>query len=76
MVTSSSAMRALNSQFREKNKATDVLSFPEESRVRGKMRFAGEIAISDSWSREFEIRWLTLQEANAINLGQSYVISL
>ncbi len=39
-------MRALNAQFREKNKATDVLSFPAESRVPGKMRFAGEIAVS------------------------------
>ena len=36
----------------------------------------GEIAISDSWSRAYEIRWLTLQEANAINKGQSYVIGL
>jgi hypothetical protein len=36
----------------------------------------GEIAISDSWSRAFEIRWLTLPEANAINNGESYVIGL
>jgi len=35
----------------------------------------GEIAISDSWSKAFAIRWMTLQEANAINAGQSYVIS-
>ena len=34
----------------------------------------GEIAISDSWSRAFAIRWLTLEEANAINAGQLYVI--
>jgi len=34
----------------------------------------GEIAISDSWSRFFAIRWMTLAEANAINAGQSYVI--
>jgi len=34
----------------------------------------GEIAISDSWSRAFAIRWMTLAEANAINAGQSYVI--
>jgi hypothetical protein len=33
-----------------------------------------EIAISDSWSKAFAIRWMTLREANAINLGQSYVI--
>jgi hypothetical protein len=35
----------------------------------------GEIAISDSWSKAFAIRWMTLQEANAINAGQSYLIS-
>ncbi len=35
----------------------------------------GEIAISDSWSKAFSIRWMTLKEANAINAGQSYVIS-
>jgi hypothetical protein len=34
----------------------------------------GEIAISDSWSKVFAIRWMTLREANAINAGQSYVI--
>ncbi len=33
-----------------------------------------EIAISDSWSKAFTIRWMTLREANAINLGQSFVI--
>ena len=47
LVTSSSAMRALNSQFRGKNKPTDVLSFPVRSILsRGKKAFAGEIAIS------------------------------
>jgi hypothetical protein len=33
-----------------------------------------EIAISDSWSMAFAIRWMTLNEANKINAGQSYVI--
>jgi len=33
-----------------------------------------EIAISDSWSKAFAIRWLTLSEANAINAGQTFVI--
>jgi len=33
-----------------------------------------EIAISDSWSKAFAIRWMTLKEANAINSGQSYLI--
>lgn len=48
LVTSSSAMRSLNRQFRGKNKATDVLSFPADSRLtNGKKRVhAGEIAIS------------------------------
>jgi hypothetical protein len=35
----------------------------------------GEIAISDSWSKAFAIRWITWREANAINGGQLYVIS-
>jgi hypothetical protein len=34
-----------------------------------------EIAISDSWSKAFAIRWMTLPEAKAINAGESYVIS-
>lgn len=51
LVTSSSAMRSLNLQFRGKNKPTDVLSFPAASShasgaARGKKAFAGEIAIS------------------------------
>jgi len=33
-----------------------------------------EIAISDSWSKVFAIRWMTLAEANAINAGQTFVI--
>ncbi len=33
-----------------------------------------EIAISDSWSKAYAIRWMTLTEANKINGGQSYVI--
>jgi len=33
-----------------------------------------EVAISDSWSKEFAIRWMTLDEANAINGGQTFVI--
>jgi probable rRNA maturation factor len=51
LVTTSSAMRALNLQFRGKNKPTDVLSFPAASSLAsgtglGKKTFAGEIAIS------------------------------
>jgi probable rRNA maturation factor len=49
LVTSSAAVRSLNRQFRSRNKATDVLSFPfasptSESRKRPKL--AGEVAIS------------------------------
>jgi probable rRNA maturation factor len=49
LVTTSAEMRSLNSRFRGKNKATDVLSFPSDSPVRrnGKpVELAGEIAIS------------------------------
>lgn len=49
LVTSSTAMRALNGRFRGQNKATDVLSFPSERETgaNGATRaFAGEIAIS------------------------------
>ena len=34
-----------------------------------------EIAISDSWSEAYAIRWMTFREANAISSGQFYVIS-
>lgn len=47
LVTGSAAMRALNRQFRGKNQATDVLSFPAASSpANGARRRAGEIAIS------------------------------
>jgi probable rRNA maturation factor len=44
LVTSSRELRALNSQFRGKDKPTDVLSFPAE--VMAARRFAGDVAIS------------------------------
>jgi probable rRNA maturation factor len=49
LITSSAAMRSLNSRFRGKDKATDVLSFPSESgasRNGKKPGLAGEVAIS------------------------------
>jgi probable rRNA maturation factor len=50
LVASSTAVRALNRQFRGKNSATDVLSFPAASiaHSNGRSRFAiaGDIAIS------------------------------
>jgi probable rRNA maturation factor len=64
LVTGSAAVRSLNHQFRGKNKATDVLSFPAlassvaDSRRRSKV--AGEIAISADIAAQ-----------NAIRLGHS-----
>jgi probable rRNA maturation factor len=50
LLTSSAAMRSLNSRFRGVNKATDVLSFPSAtssaSSVLAARQFAGEVAIS------------------------------
>ena len=55
LVTSSTAMRALNLRFRQKSKPTDVLSFPSESSShKGGQRagLAGEIAISADIARQ------------------------
>jgi len=54
LLTSSEAMRALNFRFREKNKTTDVLSFPSQIHFNGtdKRGFAGEIAICADIARE------------------------
>src|SRR5882724_7097876 len=47
LVTSSTEVRHLNQRFRQKNKATDVLSFPApEGSGRRRIRLAGDIAIS------------------------------
>jgi probable rRNA maturation factor len=47
LVTGSTEVRSLNRTFRGKNKATDVLSFPADSRdIPMASRLAGEIAIS------------------------------
>ena len=43
LITSSREMRSLNARFRDKDKATDVLSFPPQFES---PRFAGDIAIS------------------------------
>jgi probable rRNA maturation factor len=59
LVTSSSAVRSLNRQFRNQNKATDVLSFPPPSpsaASRDKPRLAGEIAISADIALQNSIR--------------------
>ncbi len=44
LLTTDAAIRQLNRQFRGKNKATDVLSFPAEGHWRRKV--AGDLAIS------------------------------
>jgi probable rRNA maturation factor len=46
LVTNSAEVRALNRQFGRKNKATDVLSFPSQPSGHGKVKLAGDIAIS------------------------------
>ena len=49
LVTSSAAVRSLNLRFRDKNQATDVLSFPSSSPIsksRKRPAVAGDIAIS------------------------------
>jgi probable rRNA maturation factor len=48
LLTSDSAIRRLNRQFRGKNKATDVLSFPALEMVEG---VAGDLAISVETAR-------------------------
>jgi probable rRNA maturation factor len=58
LVTSSAAMRALNARFRNKEKATDVLSFPSaSSRGNKKSGFAGEIAISADIAAQNAVRF-------------------
>lgn len=59
LVTSSSAVRLLNRQFRRQNKPTDVLSFPAPSPSAGsrnRPRLAGEIAISADIALQNSIR--------------------
>lgn len=46
LLTSDTAIRRLNRQFRRKNKATDVLSFPADRSAPGSARIAGDLAIS------------------------------
>jgi probable rRNA maturation factor len=46
LLTSDTAIRRLNRQFRGKNKATDVLSFPADRSAPGSEKIAGDLAIS------------------------------
>lgn len=59
LVTSSAAIRSLNRQFRNQNKATDVLSFPYGSpttELRKRPKLAGDIAISADIARQNSVR--------------------
>lgn len=58
LVTTSDELRSLNRRFRNKNKPTDVLSFPSSFEVRD---YAGDLAISSTIARE-----------NARRLGHSF----
>lgn len=46
LLTGNAEMRAINRQFRRKDKPTDVLSFPTDLKREGEHAFAGEIAVS------------------------------
>jgi probable rRNA maturation factor len=59
LVTSSAAVRALNREFRGKNKATDVLSFPSDSagsQSRRRPNLAGDVAISADIALQNSVR--------------------
>jgi probable rRNA maturation factor len=60
LITDGPAMRSLNLQFRSKNKATDVLSFPAASSTRSPTTLAGELAICAE-----------IAALNAVRLGHS-----
>jgi probable rRNA maturation factor len=59
LVTSSEGMRALNRQFRGKDKATDVLSFPFLPAIPNQRQkaYVGEIAISGDIAAQNAIRF-------------------
>ncbi len=52
LLTTDAALRKLNRQFRGKNKATDVLSFPAEEFIGSKQKIAGDLAISVDTARK------------------------
>lgn len=58
LVTSSATIRRLNRQFRNQNKATDVLSFPSEPKAQNsqRLRLAGDVAISADIARQNSAR--------------------
>ena len=57
LITSNSEIRSLNRQFRQKNKATDVLSFPSAAPRKSTTNFLiGEIAISADTAAQNAVR--------------------
>jgi probable rRNA maturation factor len=59
LVTSNAVVRSLNHRFREKNKATDVLSFPSDSfgpQFRKSPKLAGDVAISADIALQNSVR--------------------
>jgi probable rRNA maturation factor len=52
LLTTDKAIRRLNRQFRGKDKATDVLSFPADSTFAGAEKIAGDLAISVPTARK------------------------
>jgi probable rRNA maturation factor len=56
LVTGNAEMRSLNLRFRKKDKATDVLCFPSESR-NGLNKLTGEIAISADIASNNAVRY-------------------
>jgi len=52
LLTTNRAIRRLNRQYRGKNKATDVLSFPVDDPVQNQEKIAGDLAISVDMARK------------------------
>jgi hypothetical protein len=77
--------KAISSRKKERDAVTDWNAWAAKLQEQDKTEIPAEItgspiartnevAISDSWSKAYAIRWLTLDEANAINAGHTYVI--
>ena len=52
LLTANQQMRRLNRQFRQKNKPTDVLSFPSQQVEDSREKHAGDVAISIDMAKE------------------------
>ncbi len=47
---------------------------PHINMIIGYNEKTNEVAISDSWGSEYEVRWVRFEEANAVNLGLMFAI--